>query len=88
MPLEKRQSQLALFHGGGEELKALTASAGIGVVEALQQRRAGVDGVAACQDGRAGVHSGMAIGLIMTTTVIFITVGFRHSGKLPRLRVE
>lgn len=68
--------------------KRLTARAGSGVMESLQQHRAGVDNVAAGQDDSASLHGGVAVGLIMTATVVFITVGFRHCGKLPQLRVE
>lgn len=65
-----------------------TAGAGRGVVETLQKRRARIDSVAAGQDGRASLHGRVAVGLVMTITVVFVAVGFRHCGKLPRLWIE
>lgn len=55
-------------------------------MEALQKGRARADGVATSHDGRASLQGGVAVGLIKTTTVGFITVRFRHCGKLPQLR--
>ena len=56
------------------------------VVEALQRRRGGVDGVAARHDVRVNalVHGGVVV--ITTTTGIVITGRSRHCSVLPGLR--
>ena len=57
-------------------------------MEALQKGRTRADGVAASHDGRVSLQGGVAVGLIKTTTVVFITVGFRHWGSCHGCEVE
>jgi len=86
VPLWNCQYRLVSSIAVARNWNGLTAGAGRGVVEALQKGRARVDGVAASHDGRASLHGGVAVGLIKTSTVVFITMRFRHCGKLPRLQ--